>query len=127
MHQNEFILTVLENLNVIDTGQPVAAEDRATIMRRLGPTVEDLNARDVCYVDDIDNIRDDMALPLADIMAWKCASAFNITDATKLSMLQKAGDKDGDAEQTLRDVVRLRSDRQTMRVERFTRSGYRRR
>lgn len=119
---DEIIAAVLEELGVQAVGQPVAVEDSDLVLRRLSPKIEELNARDIASLD-LNNLTPAEFLPFVKIMAWELASAFSITDATKLAMLKAAGDHGGTAEQTLKDVVRLRSPRQLMRVELFNYPG----
>lgn len=121
--QLDFVTAVLEELGVRDPGQPVEAEDRDIILRRLGPKVAELNARNVCAVPDTDDIADEYFLPLVKILAFDCASAFGVT-GQKLAELRTQGGKDGEAEWTLKDVVRLRSTEQTLRVDRFWRTTF---
>lgn len=121
--QLDFVTAVLEELGVRDPGQPVEAEDEDIILRRFAPKVAELNSRNVCYVQDIDDIGDEYFLPLVKIMAYECASAFGIT-GQKLAELRTQGGKDAEAEWTLKDVVRLRTTDQTMRVDRFWRSTW---
>lgn len=120
---NDLVQAILEELGVLETGQPVAAEDADIIIRRLFPKLEELNERDVSYID-ADNISNAQFLPLVKIMANEMASAFSINDQMKLSNLKALGGPDGEAEQILKDIVRLRTPRQTMRVELFTRQRY---
>lgn len=119
---DDLVLATLQDLGVQATGQPVAAEDANLVLARVVPKLEELNARDVASLD-INNLSHAELLSLAKILAWELAPAFSITDAAKLAMLQNAGAPNGTAEQCLKDVVRLRTPRQTLRVERF--SGYR--
>ncbi len=111
---------VMQELGVLDTGQSVSAEDQDIFLDRFYPKLEVLNARDVCYIDP-DNISNAEYLPIVKIMAWELASAFNVTDPTKLALLKEAGAENGMAEQALKDIVRLRTPRQTMRCEVFNR------
>lgn len=119
---DEIIAAVLEELGVQAIGQPVAPEDSDLVLRRLSPKIEELNARDIAALD-LNNISLAEFLPFVQIVAYSLASAFSITDPTKLALLKAAGDHGGTAEQTLKDVVRLRSPRQTMRVELFNFPG----
>lgn len=116
---NQIVQQTMENLGVIDTGQPVAAEDANVVNNRLYAKLEELNARDVIYID-IDDIQQEQQNPLADIMAYELYSAFNVVDPAKIQELRTKGGPRGEAEQTLKDTVRLRMPRQTMRVEQFT-------
>lgn len=120
---DDLVLAVLQDLGVQATGQPVAAEDATLVLGRIVPKLEELNARDVASLD-VNNLSHAELLSLAKILAWELAPSFSITDAAKLSILRESGAPQGTAEQTLKDVVRLRTPRQTLRVERFT-GGYR--
>lgn len=121
--QLDFVTAVLEELGVRDPGQPVEAEDQNIVLRRLAPKIAELNARNVCFVPDTDDISDEYFLPLVKIMAYDCASAFGVT-GQKLAELRSQGGKDGEAEWTLKDVVRLRTTDQTLRVDRFWRTTW---
>jgi hypothetical protein len=122
----DLAVAVLQDLGVLETGQPVAPEDAMTIIGRLYPKLEELNERDVAYIDP-DNIANAQFLPLVKIMAYECASAFTIVDPMKLQTLQAKGGIAGEAEGTLKDIVRLRTPRQVMRTELFSRNPYGRR
>ena len=119
---DDLISLILQELGVQQTGQPIAAEDADLLYQRIPSIFGDLNARDVGHfdprwIDDAD------LLPLAQIVAYNSYNAFNITDQTKIAALSAIGGKQGEAERTLKDIKRLRTPRQTMRVEVFT--GYR--
>lgn len=122
----DLAVAVLQDLGVLETGQPVAPEDAMTIIGRLYPKLEELNERDIAYID-ADNIANAQFLPLVKIMAAECASAFTIVDPMKLQTLQARGGIGGEAEGTLKDIVRLRTPRQVMRTELFSRNPYGRR
>jgi len=116
----EFILSIMEEMGVYNSGQTVEAEDEQTITRRVGPKLAELNKRGVCYVQDINDIDDELALPLVKIMAAECASAFNL-DVNKTQILMATGGFDGQAETILRQVTSLRRTGQTLRQDRFYR------
>lgn len=120
---NDLVQAILEELGVLETGQPVAAEDADAIIRRLFPKLEELNERDVSYID-ADNISNAQFLPLVKIMANEMASTFSINDPMMLANLKSMGGPMGEAEQALMDIVRLRTPRQTMRCEIFNRPRY---
>lgn len=115
---NDLVQAILEELGVQETGQPVAAEDADSIIRRLFPKLEELNERDVAYID-ADNISNAQFLPLVKIMANEMANTFNVNDRLRLTNLKAVGGPNGEAEQALKDIVRLRTPRQAMRVEIF--------
>lgn len=120
---NDLAEMTLQELGVLDTGQPVSAEDANLIFKRLPSILADLNARDVGFIH-INNIEDAVALPLAQIVAYNSYNAFNISDNTQISKLGVIGGKDGEAERTIRNIRRLRTPRQTMRVEQYSRYRY---
>jgi hypothetical protein len=108
---------------VLDTGQPVAAEDAAVLAGRWPSVRMDLNARDVGYFDE-NRIEVATLLPLAQVLAYNSRNAFSVVDPAKVSMLAMIGGKDGEAERTLKNVLRLRRSRQTMRTDMFNRYRY---
>ena len=61
------------------SGPTGRAEDQNIVLRRFAPKIAELNARNVCFVPDTDDISDEYFLPLVKIMAYDCASAFGVT------------------------------------------------
>ncbi len=122
---NDLIKMTLEELGVQDTGQPVDAEDAQIIKDRWPSVQSDLNLRDVGYFD-INEIQAAAILPLAQVLAYNSYSAFSISDANAIAILERKGGKDGEAERTLKNTVRLRRSRQTLRTDQFNRFRYRR-
>lgn len=111
--QAELVQAIAENLGVVGAGQGVTAEDSVIIVRRLQPKNEELNARAICYIPDLEDIDDAFFLPFAAVMAAELAGAFGIIGGQKQA-LEKDATK---AEQTLRDVVRPRGSRQMLAIE----------
>jgi hypothetical protein len=111
--QAELVQAITENLGVVAAGQSVSAEDSVIIVRRLQPKNEELNARAICYIPDLEDIEDAFFLPFAAVMAAELAGAFGIIGSQKQA-LEKDATK---AEQTLRDVVRPRGTRQMLAIE----------
>jgi hypothetical protein len=120
---NDLFAMTLDELGVMEPGQPISPEDVAPLKARWPSVLADLNARNVGYFDQ-DEIEVAALLPLAQILAYASMNAFSISDTTKISMLTAVGAKDGDAERTLKDVRRMRTPRQTMRVEIANRPKY---
>jgi len=116
--QTDLVRSVLEELEILAAGQSVAAEDEDIILRALPSKVAELNARNVCYIGDTDDIPDEYFRPLVKIMANEVSGAFGVS-AQKKQILIAEGGKGGDAEQTLKDVVRLRGTRQMLKPDRF--------
>ena len=111
--QAELVLAIAENLGVVAAGQSVSAEDNEVIVRRLEPKNEELNARAICYIPDLDDIDDAFFLPFAAVMAAELAGAFGIIGSQKQALNAEAIR----GEAALRDVVRPRGTRQMLNVE----------
>jgi len=111
--QAELIVAILEDLVVLSAGQSVAQEDADVIIRRLSPKVEELNAKDIAFISDLDAIDDAMFLPLVKIMAAEVCPAFGIKGADR-DRLQKAAMM---AEDVLRDVVANNGSMQMLGTE----------
>lgn len=111
--QAELVLAIAENLGVVAAGQSVSAEDNDVIVRRLEPKNEELNARAICYIPDLDDIDDAFFLPFAAVMAAELAGAFGIIGSQKQALNAEAIK----GEAALRDVVRPRGTRQMLNIE----------
>lgn len=111
--QAELVQTIAENLGVVAAGQSVSAEDNEVIVRRLEPKNEELNARAICYIPDLDDIDDAFFLPFAAVMAAELAGAFGIIGSQKQALNAEAIK----GEAALRDVVRPRGTRQMLNIE----------
>jgi len=111
--QADLVLAIAENLGVVAAGQSVSAEDNIVIVRRLQPKNEELNARAICYIPDLDDIDDAFFLPFAAVMASELAAAFGIIGGQKTQLNQEATK----AEAALRDVVRPKGTRQMLAIE----------
>ena len=116
---NDLVKMTLQQLGVFEPGQPIAAEDAELLEDFIPSLFADLNARDVGYFDPRDIDIADL-LPLSQILANATYGAFAINDGTKIAILSQVGGKNGEAERTLKDIKRLRTPRQTLRVEQFT-------
>ena len=121
MAYNTFNLVkmTLQELSVLEPGQPIAAEDAETLEDYIPSVFADLNHRDV-GVFDPRNIEVADLVPLSKILANATYNAFNVVDPMKIQVFTAIGGKNGEAERTLKDIKRLRTPRQTMRVEQYT-------
>ena len=120
---NDLFAMTLDELGVMEPGQPISPEDVAPLKARWPSVLADLNARDVGWFDE-DDIETAALLPLAQVLAYACMNAFSISDPTKISLLTQVGGKGGDAEQTLKNIRRIRTPRQTMRGDIFNRPRF---
>jgi hypothetical protein len=74
----DLINQALVNLGVLAAGQTASAEDTATIDAYIDPLVEELEEREIAFVDDTDAIPNSWFLPLAIILADAAAMAFGL-------------------------------------------------
>lgn len=111
--QADLVRTVMEELGAAAAGQSISAEDNEVIVRRIDPTLAELNERLIIWIPDSDDIPDACLLPLAQILAFKCAGPFGVA-SDKRAELKTLNDL---AEQTLRDVSRPKGARQMLVTE----------
>ena len=70
----ELIHRALRNLGALPQGQSPAAEDYQSISDLADALVAELEARDIIYIQDLDNgLEDHLFMPLAHILAWRAA------------------------------------------------------
>jgi len=111
--QADLVVAILEDLMILEVGQSVAPEDSEAITRRLGPKVEELNAKDIIFIADTDAIDDAVFLPLVRIMSAECASAFGVGKTERDGLIGRAMD----AENTLRDISSNQGTNQMLMTE----------
>ncbi len=100
--RRELIDQALDNLGVLVIGQAPSDEDVSKIDGRLDAVLELLAARDIVYVPDAGapgpptggEIELSIFLPLADILAWRCAGAFNLAGEPSLKVLNDQAEED---------------------------------
>lgn len=84
--QAQMVQAVLDNLGVLAAGTTPSAEDSDLVISRMGPTLATLAAKGVGVSNDtadLNAIPDEIFLPLADIIAYSCATPFQVTSAKK--------------------------------------------
>ena len=74
--QTDLINKVLANLGVLAVGQAVDPEDFAAIEAEVDPLLRKLNALEIVYIPDANNIPGSFLSDLADILAGECATKF---------------------------------------------------
>lgn len=92
----DLVTKILEKLGVVPEGQIPEVEDTARIERNLASMIEELAAREIVYVADIENIPDAWFLSLASICAYEMRNEFGVTgefEATLANGNQTAIDK----------------------------------
>jgi len=77
--QADLIAKILEKLNVVPEGQAPEVEDSARVARNLPSLIEELAAREIVYVPDLENIPDPWFLSLASISAYELRNEFGVT------------------------------------------------
>lgn len=90
----ELVSRVLENLGVLASGQTPAAEDTEGVDQYVGPAIAELNALDICNVQDAGTIGpsggaidEAMFLALADYIANACGPKFGLANDPALYVL----------------------------------------
>lgn len=119
MTEAEFITTVAENLGVKAAGQSLPNEDAAIIRARMGPVFATAAGRELTTVANTNNIPDAQALPLADIVAFECATPFSITGQKLMELAAKGDWETGSAIATLRMLTSERPHKSTATFQRF--------
>lgn len=127
--RRELIDAVLDSLGVLIPGQAPSDEAVARVDDVLDPVLAQVAADDILYVQDPGTSNPpsggqiDLAifLPLADIVAWNIAGAFNSAGDPSLKV------KNDLAEKTLRRIGRPARTRKTLQTDSQLRTGNRRR
>lgn len=115
MTEAEFIDTVAENIGILAAGQTLDADSADVIRRRMTAVFARLVKEELTTVANTDDIPDAQSLALADIVAFECATPFQIT-GTRLGELSALADK---ARDTLRMVTSERPYKSTLTIPRF--------
>ena len=77
--KSDLIAKILEKLNVVPEGMAPEIEDSARVDRNLQSLIEELAAREIVYVPDIEAIPDAWFLSLAAIGAYELRNEFGVT------------------------------------------------
>ena len=111
----DLISEALAILNVAQSGQPLPQETYNRVEQKLTSIVEELNARDVAAVPDLEAVQIAMFLPLAEIVAARVAPDFGVVGEEYAGLLAMASD----AERRLRHIVAPKKSWQPLDVEWF--------
>lgn len=79
MTREQLIDRALKNLGALPAGQTASPEDSEAIDNLIDPLIESLNARDIVYIADTDEIPDEYFLPIAECLAWVAAPEYGMT------------------------------------------------
>lgn len=74
--QQDLIVSALQELNALGVGETPSAEDADTIRQYVEPRVAQLAADRVLYVSDVEEIPDEVFIPLAKLIANAAAPKF---------------------------------------------------
>ena len=109
----QLILQTLQEMNVLGAGQDAPAEDYQAVEDRIQPLLDDLSARNVIYVPDVDAIDNSQFPYLVQLLAQFCSPKFEKQmDASVITF----------AENRLRTIARIgKGTGQNLRVDRALR------
>lgn len=118
--ETTLINQVLGNLGVIGAGETPSAEDSATVQERIRPVIAQYIALGIdmsADTTDLTDIPDAIFLPLADLIAYECATPFQIGGVKRqeLMLLQQQADIN------LRRIYRQAFNPRRLRVPRIGR------
>jgi hypothetical protein len=76
--RQDLVYRALRNLGVLPMGQNPGAEENNSVDALIDPMIEDLIARDIVFVEDVDAIEDKYFVHLGHILAGQCAAEFGM-------------------------------------------------
>jgi hypothetical protein len=99
-------------------GQPFSDEDSDTFDDLIDPMIEELIARDIIFIEDVDAIEDKYFIALAHLLAGRASSAFGVLGTSEAQEVAARAEK---AELDLKEM-----DRKSVRYihERVMRTDY---
>lgn len=86
--REDLVHEALKNLGYLPEGVTPNAEEYAMVDDRVDGVLEELQAREIVYVIDPDQIKDEHLGPLGHILADACKSRFGQLDNTELERLK---------------------------------------
>jgi hypothetical protein len=81
------IYRALRNLGALPQGQAPSAEDYQSLTDLVDSMLVELEARDVVYIADVENLDDKFLQPLGHILAWRAAPEFGAGSDQALAAL----------------------------------------
>jgi hypothetical protein len=122
----DLINEALANLGVLVAGQPANVEDFSFVQEKLDSVFRKLNALEVCWVPDPNNVPGEWFSDLADIVAGECCTKFGVTGDDYIKLIQKGlGGVQGvdvgfgAAAKSLRQINRGRYTREILQADYF--------
>jgi hypothetical protein len=92
--RTDLVHRALYNLGVLPQGQNPGAEEYNQVDALVDPMVEDLIARDVCFIESVDAIEDKYFLHLGHVLAGHSQSLFGMQNDPALSARAIKGEQD---------------------------------
>ena len=111
--REELVYQALYNLGVLPQGQNPGAEEYASVDGLVDPMIEDLIARNITHIVDIDAIEEKHFLHLGDILAGWSASIFGMQNDQALAARHLRGEKH------LINITAVRPTYQVLEVQAF--------
>ncbi len=91
--RNDLIYQTLRNLGALPMGQDPGPEEYNQVDFLVDSVVASLREMDIYFLPDVDVIPEEAFLPLANIMAWACASNFGQQADDRLMGLAKDSER----------------------------------
>jgi hypothetical protein len=85
--RQDLIYRALRNLGALPQGQAPSAEDYQSLTDLVDSMLVELEARDVVYIADVENLDDKFLQPLGHILAWRAAPEFGAGSDQALAAL----------------------------------------
>lgn len=92
--RQDLVYRALYNLGVLPQGQNPGSEEYASVDALVDPMVEELIAKDVCFIEDVDAIEDKYFLSLGHVLAGHAAPVFGMQADVALAARATKGEQD---------------------------------
>ena len=92
--RTDLVHRALKNLGVLPQGQNPGAEEYNSVNALVDPMIEDLIARDIVHIQDVDAIEDKYFLALGHVLAGHSQSEFGMQNDPALTARAQKGEKD---------------------------------
>ena len=99
--RRDLVLRALKNLGVLPQGSTASTEEYDSVDDMVVPTLEDLSARNITFIPDLEAIDDEKFIALGNILASRCRVEFGGYNDVQLEAMAT------DAELDLREQFRI--------------------
>jgi hypothetical protein len=111
--RQDLVYRALYNLGVLPHGQNPGAEEYSSVDALVDPMVEDLIARDVVHIQDVDAIEEKYFLHLGSVLAGHSAAVFGMQSDPAIAARAQKGEAD------LQTIFAVRPTYETLEVQAF--------